>query len=91
MFHWNREKFPGPAGFAGSFHRAGVRLVANVKPCLLADHPRFEEARREGLLVADAHGEPAWAQAWDGLGRYLRLHQPGRPPRALVGAPSKKR
>jgi alpha-glucosidase len=76
VFHWNREKFPDPAGFAASFHAAGLKLIANVKPCLLALHPLFDEAHRKGLLVADADGEPAWAQFWDGLGAYLDFTNP---------------
>ena len=76
VFHWNREKFPDPAGFAASFHEAGLRLIANIKPCLLALHPLFDEAQRKGLLVTDADGEPAWAQFWDGLGAYLDFTNP---------------
>ena len=76
VFHWNRDKFPDPPGFARDFHAAGLRLIANIKPCLLADHPRFEEARGAGLLVSDADGEPAWAQFWDGLGAWLDFTNP---------------
>ncbi len=76
VFHWNRDKFPDPAAFAASCRDAGVRLIANIKPCLLGDHPRFEEARRKGLLICDAAGEPAWAQFWDGVGAYLDFTNP---------------
>jgi alpha-glucosidase len=76
VFHWNRDKFPDPAGFATSYRAAGVRLIANIKPCLLDDHPRFGEARAKGLLIADAEGEPVWTQFWDGLGAYLDFTNP---------------
>ncbi|HEY2359167.1 MAG TPA: glycoside hydrolase family 31 protein [Phenylobacterium sp.] len=76
VFHWNLEKFPDPAAFARSYHTAGVRLVANIKPCLLDDHPLFEEARAKGLLISEADGEPAWTQFWDGLGAYLDFTNP---------------
>ena len=76
VFHWNREKFPDPAGFAASFHAAGLKLIANIKPALLDLHPLFDDVQREGLLVADADGEPAWAQFWDGLGAYLDFTNP---------------
>ncbi|HEY2751210.1 glycoside hydrolase family 31 protein [Phenylobacterium sp.] len=76
VFNWNLEKFPDPAGFAKSYHAAGVRLCANIKPCLLDDHPLFEEARSKGLLISEPDGEPAWAQFWDGLGAYLDFTNP---------------
>ena len=39
VFTWNRDKFPDPRAATAAFHAAGVRLVANLKPCLLDDHP----------------------------------------------------
>jgi alpha-glucosidase len=68
VFHWNRDKFPDPAAFAASYHAAGVRLCANIKPCLLDDHPLFAEALARGLLIRQPDGEPAWTQFWDGVG-----------------------
>ncbi len=41
VFTWNRDKFPDPAGLLQAFRDAGVRTVANIKPCLLDDHPAF--------------------------------------------------
>jgi alpha-glucosidase len=76
VFHWNPDKFPDPAAFAASYRAAGVRLIANIKPCLLDDHPLFGEARAKGLLIADAEGEPIWTQFWDGLGAYLDFTRP---------------
>lgn len=76
VFHWNLEKFPDPAAFAASYHVAGIRLCANIKPCLLDDHPLFAEARAKGLLISDADGEPAWCQFWDGVGAYLDFTDP---------------
>jgi alpha-glucosidase len=76
VFHWNLEKFPDPPAFAASYHAAGLRLCANIKPCLLDDHPLFAEARAKGLLISDADGEPAWCQFWDGLGAYLDFTNP---------------
>jgi len=76
VFNWNYDKFPDPAAFTASYHAAGVRLVANIKPCLLDDHPLFAAARQQGLLVCDADGEPAWAQFWDGVGAYVDFTNP---------------
>ncbi|HUI19698.1 MAG TPA: glycoside hydrolase family 31 protein [Methylocella sp.] len=76
VFTWNRSKFPDPAAFAQSYLAKGVRLCANVKPCLLRDHPLFAEAAQLGLLVADAEGEPSFVQFWDEIGAYLDFTQP---------------
>ncbi|SKA12574.1 glycoside hydrolase family 31 protein [Consotaella salsifontis] len=71
VFNWNRDKFPDPAGFVQHYLDHGVRLCANIKPCLLVDHPRFEEAKREGLLISNRDGSPTMVQFWDEAGAYL--------------------
>jgi alpha-glucosidase len=72
VFHWNREKFPAPEQLMAQFKAAGIRTVANLKPCLLDDHSRFTEAAESGCLVTDATtGEPAKSQFWDGEGAHL--------------------
>lgn len=76
VFHWNRDKFPDPAALASSYRASGVRLCANIKPCLLHDHPRFDEARDAGLLVHDADGSPTMVQFWGETGAYLDFTNP---------------
>ncbi|CAN7512578.1 TIM-barrel domain-containing protein [Polaromonas sp. LjRoot131] len=76
VFNWNREKFPDPARFVKSYLDRGVRLVPNIKPALLSNHPRFEEARQAGLLVQDSDGQPTAIQFWDGTGAYLDFTNP---------------
>ncbi|HEY0105681.1 MAG TPA: glycoside hydrolase family 31 protein [Rhizomicrobium sp.] len=76
VFHWNRDKFPDPAAFVRGYAAKGVRLIPNIKPALLADHPLFEEARGNGLLIAGADGEPQWVQFWGALGAYLDFTNP---------------
>jgi alpha-glucosidase len=76
VFNWNREKFPDPAAFVQSYLARGVRLVPNIKPALLRDHPRFIEARDAGLLVQDPDGQPTAVQFWDGTGGYLDFTNP---------------
>ncbi|MDR2789154.1 MAG: glycoside hydrolase family 31 protein [Candidatus Accumulibacter sp.] len=76
VFNWNREKFPDPAGFARGYLENGVKLCANIKPCLLRDHPRFAEAEAAGLFIRNADGSPALVQFWDEIGAYLDFTNP---------------
>ncbi len=76
VFNWNREKFPDVEGFVNRYLEHGVKLCANIKPCLLRDHPEFERAQRDGLLIRDSDGQPAWVQFWDEVGAYLDFTNP---------------
>jgi len=76
VFTWNRDKFPDPRAATAAFHAAGVRLVANLKPCLLDDHPAFADVRAQGGFVGDAHGTPCLDQFWDGWGAHLDFTHP---------------
>jgi alpha-glucosidase len=76
VFHWNRDKFPDVGGFVDNYRKNGIRLCPNIKPCLLRDHPAFEEAKQAGLLVRDRQGEPVWVQFWDEVGAYLDFTNP---------------
>ncbi|MBV1706150.1 MAG: glycoside hydrolase family 31 protein [Hyphomicrobiales bacterium] len=76
-FAWNLDKFPDPAASLAWLHKAGLHVVANLKPCLLDDHPRFAEAQGQGALVRlKGTGEPAMAQFWDGMGAHLDFTAP---------------
>lgn len=76
VFNWNRDKFPDPAAFVRSYLDHGVRLVPNIKPALLRNHPKYDEARQAGLLVRDPDGQPTAVQFWDGTGAYLDFTNP---------------
>jgi alpha-glucosidase len=76
VFHWDRSKFPDPRAFVRSFSEKGVRICANVKPCLLRDHPLFAEAAAAGLLIMDRTSEASFVQFWDGIGAYLDFTNP---------------
>lgn len=76
-FNWSRDKFPDPAATMQRLSEAGMRPVANLKPCLLDDHPRLADTIAKGVLVRDGEtGKPAIAQFWDGLGFHLDFTNP---------------
>jgi alpha-glucosidase len=74
VFTWNRSKYPDPEGLLAKFHAAGIHLVANLKPCLLDDHPRYAEPA--GAYIKNAEGEAVITQFWDGEGAYLDFSHP---------------
>jgi alpha-glucosidase len=76
VFTWNRDKFPDPEAFIAAFAAAGIRLIANIKPVLLLDHPAFAEAAAAGLLLADQDGAPVLEQFWDAPGAFLDFTNP---------------
>ena len=76
VFTWNRDKYPDPKALTQKFHQAGMRVVANLKPCLLDDHPRFDEARSARAYVIGEGGQPAMSQFWDGEGAHIDFTSP---------------
>jgi alpha-glucosidase len=76
VFNWNRDKFPDPEGLMRRFHDAGMKIVANLKPCLLDDHPRYGEPLADGAYVNGGDGAPAISQFWDGEGAHLDFTNP---------------
>jgi alpha-glucosidase len=70
VFTWNRDKFPEPQRLIEAFAAAGVRTVANLKPCLLDDHPAYAALATDGAFIRDDAG-PCLEQFWDGWGAHL--------------------
>jgi len=77
VFTWNRDKFPDPKALNAKFRAANIRLVANIKPCLLDDHPAYAEVAAAGAFVRDADtGGPCVGQFWDGHGAHVDFTHP---------------
>lgn len=53
VFTWNRHRFPDPKGFVDAFHKEGIRLIANVKPYVLANHPEYNKLKAAGAFFTD--------------------------------------
>jgi len=78
VFTWNRSKFPEPRRLTAKFERAGIRLVANIKPCLLDDHPAYAQVAGEGAFVNHSGSrKPCVGQFWDGEGAQVDFTNPG--------------
>lgn len=77
VFNWNNKKVPNPKGMADHFHQAGMKLAANIKPCLLHDHPLFEQAKELGLFIQDSeYDQPECSMFWDADGSHLDFTNP---------------
>jgi alpha-glucosidase len=77
VFTWNEAKFPEPRALTSAFAAAAMRVVANVKPCLLDDHPQYGEVAAAGAFIASAEtGAPLKSQFWDGEGAHLDFTNP---------------
>ncbi|WP_392562972.1 glycoside hydrolase family 31 protein [Orbus sturtevantii] len=74
VFNWNYDKFPDPKAFTKSYHDAGLRIAANIKPCLLQDHPKYKEIEQKGLFIKDSESNsPERSAFWDDEGSNLDL------------------
>lgn len=77
VFNWNHDKVPDIDGMTTKFHDAGVHLIANIKPCLLQDHPRYDEVAAAGLFIKHSEtGGPERSSFWDDEGSHLDFTNP---------------
>ena len=77
VFHWNQDKIPDIAGLTAKFHDAQIHLIANIKPCLLLDHPQYATVEGAGLFIKDSEiVGPSRSIFWDDEGSYLDFTNP---------------
>jgi alpha-glucosidase (family GH31 glycosyl hydrolase) len=55
VFTWNRHRFSDPEAFIKEYHKLGMRLIANVKPYVIASHPEYEKLKAANALFIDPH------------------------------------
>ncbi|KAI1804454.1 glycoside hydrolase family 31 protein [Daldinia bambusicola] len=55
VFTWNRHRFPDPRGFTRECHKHGVRILANIKPYVLVNHPAYTELSQSGAFFTDPY------------------------------------
>lgn len=70
VFTWNRHRFPDPRAFTAECHgHHGVRLLANVKPYVLASHPEYAALAEAGAFFRDpVTNSVAVARLWSAGG-----------------------
>lgn len=76
VFTWNHDKFPDPKTLNSKFHVNGMRLVANIKPCLLDDHPAFSSMSQSHAVLQDNRKQSVIEPYWDGQGAHLDFTNP---------------
>ena len=77
VFTWNLNKFPAPRAAIEKFKESNARVVVNLKPCLLDDHPAYRAVAARGAFINDAAtGRPCVSQFWDGEGAHVDFTHP---------------
>lgn len=76
VFNWNTDKFPSPAKFVKEFADKGIKIIPNIKPAFLFDHPLYKKIADNGWFVKNPDGTPFVTRFWDGLGSYLDFTNP---------------
>lgn len=77
VFNWNYDKVPQPKVLSQAFHDAGIKLAANIKPCLLQDHPKYQQVAQAGLFIRDSQSDtPERSVFWDDEGSHLDFTNP---------------
>ena len=72
VFNWNKESFYDIKAFVNRYLENGIRLCANIKPCILKEHPMFDELKSKELLIMQENtNEPEMVQFWDDIGSYV--------------------
>ncbi len=77
VFHWNEDKIPDPKGLADHFKRKGLRIMPNVKPAFLDDHPLYDYIAGNGWFLHYQDGTVAKFPFWGGNASYLDFTNPG--------------
>ena len=77
VFHWNKNKIPDPKGLSDHFLSKDMKLIPNVKPAFLDDHPLYDYIAENGWFLHYPDGTPARFPFWGGNASYLDFTHPG--------------
>ena len=76
VFHWNSDKIPDPKALSEHFRKHGLRILPNIKPAFLDDHPMYEEIAKNGWFLHYKDGTAAKFPFWGGNASYLDFTNP---------------
>ena len=69
VFTWNKNRFPDPEQFVEDFHARGMRLIMNVKPYVLENHPEYLKlVQSRSMFIDPETAESAVARLWSAGG-----------------------
>ncbi|CAG8980774.1 hypothetical protein HYALB_00012874 [Hymenoscyphus albidus] len=69
VFTWNRHRFPDPEEFLAKYHHEGIRIIANIKPYVLAAHPDYQKlVDGKALFTNPRTKQSAVARLWSAGG-----------------------
>ncbi|UJR33831.1 hypothetical protein I4U23_021255 [Adineta vaga] len=75
VFVWDKKRVPSPLTMTENFHRAGMKILGNIKPAMLTTHPYFNEC--QSLFIQnEKQTQPDLAPFWGGLGAHLDFTNP---------------
>lgn len=69
-FTWS-HRIPDPHALVGALRERGLRVIANVKPAMLEDHPDFASLEERGAFLRASDGLPRTTDFWGGTGSFL--------------------
>lgn len=75
VFNWNRDKFPTPIDFTNSYAEKNIHVCANVKPVLLRDHPKYNEAK-DYFIKDSEYNVPQVSIFWGDWGSHIDFTNP---------------
>ncbi|KAJ3405795.1 hypothetical protein CcCBS67573_g05333 [Chytriomyces confervae] len=65
VFTWNKKRFPEPKKLIADLRKEGIRVSANVKPWLLAQHPNYQQVYdTDGFIKNADTGKPRSTRLW---------------------------
>lgn len=69
VFTWNKHRFPDPERFLNNFKKLGIRVIANVKPYVLKNHPEYSSLEsQDALFRSPGAKETAVTRLWSAGG-----------------------
>lgn len=65
VFGMNKKRYPDFKGMVKTFHKAGIKVVPNIKPYLLGTHPAYERLRKADAFFVDPDTDkPVTVRIW---------------------------